>query len=69
MESFGSKATEGLCQTLIAPMLPHDVYIESHRHATLRTPIGRHRTAAARPAQAGRITPIRKGNETARLSS
>ncbi len=30
MGSFGSTATAGLCQTLIALMPPHDVYIESH---------------------------------------
>ena len=27
---FGSKATSGLCQPLIALMPPHDTYIESH---------------------------------------
>jgi len=27
---FGSKATSGLCQPLIAMMPPHDTYIESH---------------------------------------
>ena len=27
---FGSKATTGLCQPLIALMPPHDTYIESH---------------------------------------
>jgi site-specific DNA-adenine methylase len=27
---FGSKATSGLCQPLIALMPPHDIYIESH---------------------------------------
>jgi DNA adenine methylase len=27
---FGSKATSGLCQPLIAMMPPHDVYIETH---------------------------------------
>ena len=30
MEYFGSKATSGLCQALIALMPPHSVYIESH---------------------------------------
>ncbi len=30
MESFGSTVPAGLCQTLIALMQPHDVYIESH---------------------------------------
>ena len=27
---FGSKATSGLCQAIIAMMPPHDTYIESH---------------------------------------
>jgi len=27
---FGSKATSGLCQPIIAMMPPHDTYIESH---------------------------------------
>ena len=27
---FGSKATSGLCQALIAAMPPHDVYLETH---------------------------------------
>ena len=27
---FGSKTTAGLCQAVIAPMLPHSVCIESH---------------------------------------
>ncbi|EQD49465.1 phage DNA methylase, partial [mine drainage metagenome] len=27
---FGSKATSGLCQPIIALMPPHDTYIESH---------------------------------------
>lgn len=27
---FGSKATSGLCQAIIALMPPHDIYIESH---------------------------------------
>ena len=27
---FGSKATSGLCQPLIALMPPHDTYIETH---------------------------------------
>ena len=27
---FGSKATSGLCQAIIALMPPHDTYIESH---------------------------------------
>ena len=27
---FGSKATSGLCQALIAMMPPHSVYIETH---------------------------------------
>ena len=27
---FGSKATSGLCQPIIALMPPHDIYIESH---------------------------------------
>ncbi|MGH8219851.1 MAG: DNA methylase, partial [Steroidobacteraceae bacterium] len=27
---FGSKATSGLCQSIIALMPPHDTYIESH---------------------------------------
>jgi DNA adenine methylase len=27
---FGSKATSGLCQLIVALMPPHDVYIESH---------------------------------------
>ena len=27
---FGSKATSGLCQPLIAMMPPHDTYIETH---------------------------------------
>lgn len=30
MGYFGSKATSGLCQAIIAMMPPHDVYIESH---------------------------------------
>ena len=30
MGYFGSKATSGLCQALIALMPPHSVYIESH---------------------------------------
>ncbi len=30
MGFFGSKATPGLCQALIALMPPHSVYIESH---------------------------------------
>lgn len=30
MGYFGSKATSGLCQPIIAMMPPHDVYIESH---------------------------------------
>ncbi len=30
MGYFGSKATAGLCQALIALMPPHSVYIESH---------------------------------------
>ena len=30
MAWFGSKATSGLCQPLIAMMPPHDVYIETH---------------------------------------
>jgi len=30
MGYFGSKATSGLCQALIAMMPPHDTYIESH---------------------------------------
>ena len=28
--TFGSKATSGLCQPLIAMMPPHDTYIETH---------------------------------------
>ena len=27
---FGSKATAGLCQPIIAMMPPHDTYIETH---------------------------------------
>jgi hypothetical protein len=27
---FGSKATSGLCQPIIALMPPHDIYIETH---------------------------------------
>jgi len=27
---FGSKATSGLCQAIIALMAPHDTYIETH---------------------------------------
>lgn len=27
---FGSKATVGLCQAIIALMPPHDTYIETH---------------------------------------
>ena len=27
---FGSKATSGLCQPIIALMPPHDTYIETH---------------------------------------
>ena len=27
---FGSKATSGLCQPIIALMSPHDTYIETH---------------------------------------
>jgi len=27
---FGSKATSGLCQAIIAMMPPHDTYIETH---------------------------------------
>ena len=27
---FGSKATSGLCQPIIAMMPPHDIYIETH---------------------------------------
>ena len=27
---FGSKATSGLCQPIIAMMPPHDTYIETH---------------------------------------
>ena len=30
MAWFGSKATSGLCQPLIAMMPPHDVYIDTH---------------------------------------
>ena len=30
MGYFGSKATSGLCQPLIAMMPPHDIYIETH---------------------------------------
>ena len=30
MAYFGSKATSGLCQPLIAMMPPHDTYIETH---------------------------------------
>ena len=30
MGYFGSKATSGLCQPLIAMMPPHDTYIETH---------------------------------------
>ena len=30
MAWFGSKATTGLCQPLIAMMPPHDIYIETH---------------------------------------
>jgi DNA adenine methylase len=30
MSYFGSKATSGLCQAIIAMMPPHDTYIESH---------------------------------------
>lgn len=30
MACFGSKATSGLCQPLIALMPPHDIYIETH---------------------------------------
>ena len=30
MGYFGSKATSGLCQAIIAMMPPHDIYIESH---------------------------------------
>jgi site-specific DNA-adenine methylase len=30
MGYFGSKATSGLCQSIIAMMPPHDIYIESH---------------------------------------
>ncbi len=30
MGYFGSKATSGLCQAIIAMMPPHDTYIESH---------------------------------------
>ena len=27
---FGSKATSGLCQAIIALMPPHDTYVETH---------------------------------------
>ena len=30
---FGSKATSGLCQPIIALMPPHDTYIETHLQA------------------------------------
>ncbi len=30
MAYFGSKATSGLCQPIIALMPPHDTYIETH---------------------------------------
>ena len=30
MGYFGSKATSGLCQPIIAMMPPHDIYIETH---------------------------------------
>ena len=30
MSYFGSKATSGLCQPIIAMMPPHDTYIETH---------------------------------------
>ena len=30
MGYFGSKATSGLCQAIIAMMPPHDTYIETH---------------------------------------
>ena len=30
MGYFGSKATSGLCQPIIAMMPPHDTYIETH---------------------------------------
>ena len=30
MAYFGSKATSGLCQAIIAMMPPHNTYIESH---------------------------------------
>ena len=38
---FGSKATSGLCQPLIAMMPPHDTYIETHLGggAILRDPL------------------------------
>ena len=30
MGYFGSKATSGLCQPIVAMMPPHDTYIETH---------------------------------------
>ena len=62
---FGSKATSGLCQPLIAMMPPHDTYIETHlgggaimkrKPAALRN-IGIDRDARALDASSSATTP------------
>ncbi len=55
MRYFGSKATAGLCQTLIALMPPHDVYVESHLGGgalMMRKPPARRSIGIDRDAQA-----------------
>ena len=65
MGYFGSKATSGLCQPLIAMMPPHDTYIETHlgggaimrrKPAALRN-IGIDRDARALDASSSATTP------------
>ena len=60
---FGSKATSGLCQALIAMMPPHSVYIETHlgggammkrKPPALRTDLAVNRDTIAELAACGR---------------
>ena len=52
---FGSKATSGLCQPIIALMPPHDTYIETHLGGGAimqRKPAARHSIGIDRDARA-----------------
>ena len=52
---FGSKATSGLCQAIIALMPPHDTYIETHLGGGAimrRKPAARHNIGIDRDARA-----------------